>query len=537
MRLRLALAGRADADVAGVGAELLEVGGAEVAHAGLDAADEFAEYAGEGAGRFFQRFDAFGGCFGGDVLAVVPIAGGGAVLHGRAAAHAAVLLIKFAVDLDDLAGRFVATGQQAAAHDAVGEGEGLDHIARFGDAAVCEDGDALFAGGDGGAVECGHLRDTDACNDTGGADGAGALADFDGVGTGIGEEFDAFGAGHVTGDERELGEFGPKHADGITHTFGKTVGGGDGNGIDAFIDELADMAEDAVAVEFAVRLAVGGNGGAAHQAEVAVAGGFDRLLGLLLDALDVAEGEEAAEAVLFVDDQKFVDAEVLGEKFIGGFDRVFDDVLFGQRIDLVAGRHGLGDVTVGVAAFDDASGEEAEQLVVGIDDREGAEAEAAVMDVVEHFADFLMGADFNGLLNEAVNVILHAGDFFDLLLVAHVVVDESEPAVECHLDGHFRFGHGVHVRRDDRDLELERGRELRREVCLARQDLGVKSREGNVVVGETDGQIAEEELVSGLIVVFDSGCSGCFHVLTPPKDCLFSSRNDSCLLNEPPHFI
>lgn len=79
--------------------------------------------------------------------------------------------------------------------------------------------------------------------------------------------------------------------------------GGDCDGVDAFGDEAVDVADDARLIEFAVGFAVCGDGGTAAEAEVFVAGGFDGLLLFGVDALDVGEGEEAAELVLVVDDE------------------------------------------------------------------------------------------------------------------------------------------------------------------------------------------------------------------------------------------
>ena len=81
-----------------------------------------------------------------------------------------------------------------------------------------------------------------------------------------------------------------------------------------------------------------------------------------------------------------------------------------------------------------------------IDHREGAEAEAAGVDEFKDFADLLLRTGLNWFLDEAMDMVLHTGDFLDLLLVAHVVVDQSETTVERHLDRHLRFGHSIHVR-------------------------------------------------------------------------------------------
>ena len=49
-------------------------------------------------------------------ILVVAVTRRRAGLHRRQAAHAAILLVKFAADFHDLAGRFVAAGKNAAAN-------------------------------------------------------------------------------------------------------------------------------------------------------------------------------------------------------------------------------------------------------------------------------------------------------------------------------------------------------------------------------------------------------------------------------------
>jgi hypothetical protein len=106
------------------------------------------------------------------------------------------------------------------------------------------------------------------------------------------------------------------------------VGGGDGDGVNGLVHELADVGDDLLAVEFAAGLADGGDGGADDEAELGVAGGFAAGLGLAGDALDVGDGDQAAEAVLVVDDEHLVDADVLREKLVGGLDGVGGHLLF-----------------------------------------------------------------------------------------------------------------------------------------------------------------------------------------------------------------
>src|ERR1019366_7318797 len=109
-------AGGADAGVTRLVPELPEVRRAEITHAGLDAADELRQHAIHRTARLLERFDAFGG----DLLRGVrrlAVTRRRAGFHRRHAAHAAILLVKFAADFHDVAGRFVATGKNAAANN------------------------------------------------------------------------------------------------------------------------------------------------------------------------------------------------------------------------------------------------------------------------------------------------------------------------------------------------------------------------------------------------------------------------------------
>ena len=96
------------------------------------------------------------------------------------------------------------------------------------------------------------MGDADAGDDARGADGAGALADLDGVGAAVGEELGAGGAGHVAGDDGEIGEGGADEFDHVADPGGVAVGGGDCDGVDGFFDEGADVGENFFAVERAV---------------------------------------------------------------------------------------------------------------------------------------------------------------------------------------------------------------------------------------------------------------------------------------------
>src|SRR5436190_948080 len=78
--------------------------------------------------------------------------------------------------------------------------------------------------------------------------------------------------------------------------------------------------------------------------------------------------------------------------------------------------------------------------------------------------------DLNRFLDETGYMKFHAADFGKLLTLRHVVMDEAERAVQRHGDGHARFGHGIHVRGDDRDVQRERIGELGVELRVTRKD-------------------------------------------------------------------
>ncbi|OQB89931.1 MAG: hypothetical protein BWX86_02335 [Verrucomicrobia bacterium ADurb.Bin122] len=463
----------------------------------MHAADQVAQHLIDRAADFLEGFDAFGGEFAGGVVLVLAVAGGAAGLHGGDAAHAAVLFIELAVDFHDLARRLAATGEQTAAHDGVGQREGFDDVARLGDAAVGDDAHAFAGGTLAGDVEGGELRDADAGDDARGADGAGALADLDGVGATVGEVLDAGAAGHVARDDGERGERVADDAHHVAHAGGVSVGGGDGDAVHGLGDELADLGDNAVAVEGAVGLADGGGGGATEEAECGIARGFAARFGLVHDALHVGAGDEALEAVLGIDDEHFVDADVVGEEFVGAADGVVAERGVEHGEELGARGHGLDDALVAVALLDDAAGEQAEEFaVLAVDDREGFKAEALLLDEFENVADGEVGADGDRVLDEAVDVVLHAGHFLHLLLRLHVVVDEAEAAVERHRNGHLRLGDGVHVGRDDGNLEADGVRELGGGVGVLGEDVREERGQRNVVEGERGGQVCAEEGVS-----------------------------------------
>jgi hypothetical protein len=203
--------------------------------------------------------------------------------------------------------------------------------------------------------------------------------------------------------------------------------------------------------------------------------------------------------VFVIDDEQLVNAEMLSEKFIRAGDWIFTEFLFVDCLDLRARLKRVGDFLFGVARFDDVAGQQADQFSFFVHYRKRAETEFLLFDEFQYVADELVGRDFDRLLNQAVNVIFHAADFGKLLPLGHVVMNQPQPAVERHGDGHAGFRHGIHVRRDDRNVKLQslgnRGVELR----VAREDFRVKRRERDVVKGQTEAGVSRKEGIRLLV--------------------------------------
>ena len=163
------------------------------------------------------------------------------------------------------------------------------------------------------------------------------------------------------------------------------------------------------------------------------------------DALDVAQGEQAAKLVAVVHYEQFIDAGVVGEKLVGDGDRVGAELAFADGLHLVARDECAGDLLGGVARLEDVAREQADEFAVVAHDGEGAEGVALGLDQLDHIAHGLIGRDGDRLLDESVDVVLDAAYLLELLLLRHVVVDQAKAAVERHAGGHARFGDGVHV--------------------------------------------------------------------------------------------
>src|SRR5664280_219605 len=173
-------------------------------------------------------------------------------------------------------------------------------------------------------------------------------------------------------------------------------------------------------------------------------------------------------------------------------------------VSFARGVMGLGDLLGAIALLDDAAGQESGEPALCVHDRERPESEMALFDHGEHVTHRQLHGNRDGILDETVDVALHAGDLLHLILRRHVVMDQAKAAVQRHGDRHPRFGDRVHVRRDDRDLQAQRLRQVRRQIGILRQDLRIEGRERNVVVGQRRRQETGKKIVGGRIELLAS---------------------------------
>jgi hypothetical protein len=103
---------------------------------------------------------------------------------------------------------------------------------------------------------------------------------------------------------------------------------------------------------------------------------------------------------------------------------------------------------------------------------------------LEHLADRLVGRDRDRIVDDAALELLHPMDLACLGFDAHVLVDDADAAFLGHRDRQARFGDRVHCSGQHRQAEADRAGELRAQVGVARQEVGVRRDQEHVVEGE-----------------------------------------------------
>ena len=345
------------------------------------------------------------------------------------------------------------------------------------DAAVADDGDGAFEGL-AGVVDGGELGDAHAADDAGGADGTGADADLDGVGAGVAQGDGGLAGGDVAGDDVDVGVMLGDPAHHVHDAFGVAVGGIDDHDVHLLLRQ---------ALHAPVIARAAGDGGRDAQAVlgVAVVGGV-----LVLDELlHVGEGVEPGEAAVFVHQRQFADF-VCAHDFVGLFQRGA-----GGGGDGGLGHDGREFLAAAVGIAQILAGDHAHQAILVVEDGEAAELEAAAALFGQQVGHFVVGVEADGALDEAVEVVLDAGDLRGLLFLVQVFVDAADAAGQGHRDGHRRLGHRVHRRGHEGDVHLLAAGQARLQACVVRQKVRVLCHQRHVVVRQTfEGELRHEAI-------------------------------------------
>ena len=392
--------------------------------------------------------------------------------HGAERAHAAIGFEAAALVEDGFAGAFVDAGEEGTHHaDAGAGGDGLGDVAGVLDASVGDDGDAARFCGAIGLGDGGDLGHAGAGDHAGGADGARADADFDGVRAGVDEGQGAFVGGDVAGEEVDFGEALFALGDGFEDAGLVAVGGVDGEGVDAILDELGGAFEE---------VAGGADGTGDAQAALLILAG----VGVLQLLLDVLDGDEALELVGVVDDEELFDA-MLVEDLLGLFERGS----YGDGDEVGLGHHvGDGDVGAGDEA-EVAVGEDADELAA-LGDGDAGDLETA--HDVEGIGDGALGLDGDGVDDHAGLGALDLVDFAGLLLDGEVAVDDAEASLLGHGDGQARLGDGVHGGGHERGGEGDFRGQAGLGAGLAGNDVRVGGYQQHVVERERFGDLSRD---------------------------------------------
>ena len=179
---------------------------------------------------------------------------------------------------------------------------------------------------------------------------------------------------------------------------------------------------------------------------------------------------------MIVHHQQLLDAMLMQDRLgiaQGGADRDRDEVFLGHHF-------ADGDIGSGFEA-EIAIGEDADQLfVLG----HGHARDAVAAHDLQRVGDFFVGRHGNGIDNHAAFRTLDLVHFASLLLDAEIAMNDAEPALLRHGNGHARFRDGVHGRTDQGDAELDIAGQAGRCRRQGRNHIGLGRQQQHVIEGK-----------------------------------------------------
>mmetsp|Transcript_101284 Transcript_101284/g.321657 ORF Transcript_101284/g.321657 Transcript_101284/m.321657 type:complete len:617 (+) Transcript_101284:1-1851(+) len=418
-----------------------------------------------------------------------------ALPHGIDGAHAAVeLQARAVVGVEVLARGLLGASQQAPAHGHAGShAKRLDDVPRAADAAVCQHRHAVRSRQARDVVDSGRLRAAAGADLLRRADGADAHAHAQGVDAALDEVLGLALRDDVAADDLEAGELLLHPAEDVVLEGAVALAAVDDNGVHARGDQRSDPVSVA---------RPGAHRGRHHEGPLLVLRG-QRVVCLLFQ---VSAGDERHKVPRVGHDGQLA--------LLGGADDpvgVGEFHAFLRRDEVLHCSHHLTNtqsVAVGhevrVALRDEAHELRAHLAVLG--HREAREATPPTQLV--QLGEQHCGLDADGVHDEAVPELLDLQDLLDLVLHAEVRVDDSQPALQRHGNGHPGLRDGVHGAGHDGGLQLDLARDVGLERHLVHAEGDVPRQADDVVVGVAHAVLRGVEDVSGteaieqVVVVF-----------------------------------
>src|SRR5690606_30502166 len=297
------------------------------------------------------------------------------------------------------------------------------------------------------------LRHADPRDDPRRADRPRADADLDPVRARLDEGARRLPRHDVAGDELEVRVRALDLADPVQHALRVAVRRVDDHDVDARLDEPRDALLGVVARA---------DGRADAQRAVLVLA----RVRIVLRLLEVLRGDHPAEPEAVVDDEDLLDPIPVQQRQHLVLARALAD----GHEPLLRRHHGR-DRRVELRLEAQVPVRHDADEVLALDDGHAGDVLGARE--VDDLLDGRRGADRYRVGDDPAFELLDPPYLARLLADGHVLVDYADAALLGERDREPRLGHRVHGRGDDRDVQGQRAGELRPEVELARQDLGV----------------------------------------------------------------
>ena len=200
-------------------------------------------------------------------------------------------------------------------------------------------------------------------------------------------------------------------------------------------------------------------------------------IGIFARLLDVLDGHQTAQLEILVHHQHLLDpmgVQELADFALGG--------AFAHRDEPVLRCHDGRDRVVEVGLETQiAVGHDADELRA-VDDRHARDVVLA--GELDHFADARARGHRDGVGDDAALELLDGADLPRLFPHGHVLVDDADSAGLRDTDREPRLGHGIHGRGHEGNVQTDLSGELRANLGIAGENLGVTGDEEHIVERE-----------------------------------------------------